>query len=277
MYKSALLYGTLFSCALTFQTATAAEEAKPDANKTPDAVATVNGKPISQQAYDDYMRAFPPAPPGVNIAPDRQVLINDLVNRELVVQDASDKGLDKDSLFLKQLEAMRYNALYAFGIQKYLESHPVSDDRLREEHSKFKPLQQYKARHILVNTQEEATNLINQLSQGANFAQMALQYSTDPTSKSAGGDLGWFTKDQMMSINPQFAEAVVTMEKGKLASQPVQSKLGWHVVLLEDMRDLPPLPFEGARLQLMAAVQQQLILEYVKGLKEKGKVEMTAK
>jgi peptidyl-prolyl cis-trans isomerase C len=277
MYKSALLYGTLFSCALTFQTATAAEEAKSDETKAPDAVATVNGKPISQQTYDDYIKAFPPAPPGVNVAPDRQVVINELVNRELVVQDAADKGLDKDSLFLKQLEAMRYNALYAFGIQKYLETHPVSEDRLREEYSKFKPIQQYKARHSMVNTQEEGANLINQLSQGANFAQLALQYSTDQTSKPNGGDLGWFTKDQMTAINPPFAEAVVTMEKGKLAPQPVQSKLGWHVVLLEDMRDLPPIPFEGARPQLMATVQQQLIMEYLKGLKEKGKVEMTTK
>lgn len=278
MHKTSLLYTTLLSCVIALHTATAADEAKKDeAKKDSDAIAMVNGKAISQQAYDDYVKAFPPAPPGVNMAPDQQAVINDLVNRELVVQDAIKNGLDKDSAFLKQLEIMRYNALYSFGMQKYLETHPLSDDRLRQEYSKFKPIKQYKARHILVKTQEEAANVTNQLSQGANFAQMAMQYSIDPTSKPSGGDLGWFTKEQMTPVNPQFAEAVTTLEKGKLSPQPVQSNLGWHVILLEDTRDLPPIPFEAARPQLMMTVQQQLMMDYQKGLKDKGKVEITKK
>jgi len=100
-----------------------------------------------------------------------------------------------------------------------------------------------------------------------------MQFSIDPTSKPNGGDLGWFTKEQMAMVNPEFAEAVANLQKG-LAPQPVQSKLGWHVVLLEEVRELPPVPFETAKPQLLMGVQQQQMMEYLKSLKDSGKIEI---
>ncbi len=289
MHKSPLLFSVLLANLIAFSALTVvAEEAKKDEietkkeeikkeetpkEDTKDAIAVVNGEAITALDYDELVKAFPPAPPGVNAAPDRQMVINELVNRKLVLQDAIKQGLDKDSLFVKQLEMMRNNALHAFAMQKYLETHPAADDRLKEEYSKFKPLTQYKARHIMVNSQQEAMNLLGQLSQGGNFVQLAMQFSVDPTSKPNGGDLGWFTKEQMAMINPEFAEAVANMQKG-LAPQPVQSKLGWHVVLLEEVRELPPVPFETAKPQLMMGVQQQQMMEYLKSLKDSGKIEI---
>lgn len=289
MHKSPLLFSVLLANLIAFSALTVmAEEAKKEEieikkeeikkeetkmEDTKDAVAVVNGEVITTTEYDDLVKTFSSAPLGVNAAPDQQTVINELVTRKLVLQDAIKQGLDKDSLFVKQLEMMRNNALHAFAMQKYLETHPATEDRLKEEYSKFKPLTQYKARHIMVNSQQEAMNLLGQLSQGGNFVQLAMQFSMDSTSKPNGGDLGWFTKEQMAMINPEFAEAVANLQKG-LAPQPVQSKLGWHVILLEEIRELPPVPFEAAKPQLMMGVQQQQMMEYLKNLKESGKVEI---
>lgn len=258
--KYVLLLSTLLSCTLTF-TLQAADEA---------GIATVNDKPITQQAYDDYIKAFP-VPIGMNMAPNRDLVVNELINRELVVQDATKKGLDKDAAFLKQVEALRYQALFNFGMQKYLQDHPVTEERLQQEYTKFKALKQYKLRHILLNNKEEALAILQQLQQGMNFAQLAMQRSIDPLSRPQGGDLGWLAPVQML---PPIAQAAEKLTKGQLSSEPIQSKVGWHVVLIEDTREVPPLPFEQAKIQLLPAVQKQLMDEYLATLKKEGKIEI---
>lgn len=258
--KYVLLLSTLLSCTLTFTTQAADETG----------IATVNDKPITQQAYDDYIKAFP-VPIGMNMAPNREMVINELVNRELVIQDAVKKGLDKDASFLKQVEALRYQTLFNFGMQKYLEEHPVTEERLQQEYTKFKALKQYKLRHILLNSKEEALAILQQLQQGMNFAQLAMQRSIDPLSRPQGGDLGWLAPVQML---PPIAQASEKLTKGQLSPEPIQSKVGWHVVLIEDTREVPPLPFEQAKMQLLPAVQKQLMDEYQANLKKDGKVEI---
>jgi len=255
-----LLFWTLLSITLNSAAATTAETE----------IAKVNDKSITQQNYDDYLKAFP-IPPGMNVAPNREVVVNELVNRELVVQDAIKQGLDKDASFLKQLEAMRYQALFNFGVQKHLETHPVDDKRLQEEYSKFKPLKQYKARHIVLSTKEEAMTTLQQLQQGMNFAQLAMQKSIDPISRSQGGDLGWLAPPQML---PPVAEVVVKMNKGQITPEPIQSKVGWHLVLIEDVREVPVVPFEQAKFQLLPVVQKQLMDEYLTKLKKEAKVDI---
>ena len=233
-------------------------------------LATVNDKTITQQDYNDYVGI----PPGAPSQPNQDFIINDLVNRELVVQEALKQNLDKDEDFLKILEKLKSQALFEFAMGKYYEKHPLGDERLREEHNKFKPISQYKIRHILLKTRDEAFATIAEIQQGKDFAQLAMQRSMDPTSRQRGGDLGWLTKEQMFE---QIAQVVAGMSKGTFTTQAIQTPVGWHVVLLEDTRELPPVQFEAARPQLSAIVRNQMAQAYFAELKKQGKVEITKK
>jgi peptidyl-prolyl cis-trans isomerase C len=230
-------------------------------------LATINEKTITQQDYNDYVGIPPGAPP----QPNQDFVINDLVNRALVVQDALKQKLDQDEAFLKVLEKIKHQALFEYAMEKYYEKHPLSDDRLREEYKKFKPISQYKIRHILLKTRDDAVATIMEIQQGKDFSQLAMQRSMDPTSRQRGGDLGWLVKEQMFE---QIAQAVGGMGKGTFTTQPIQTSAGWHVVLLENMRELPPMQFEATRPQLSAIVRNQMAQEYFDKLKQQGKVEI---
>jgi peptidyl-prolyl cis-trans isomerase C len=230
-------------------------------------LATVNEKTITQQDYNDYVGI----PPGAPSQPNQELVINDLVNRELVVQNALKQKLDEDEAFLKVLEKIKYRALFEFAMEKFYEKHPLSDERLREEYNKFKPISQYKIRHILFKSRDDAVATIMEIQQGKDFSQLAMQRSMDPTSRQRGGDLGWLTKEQMFE---QIARAIAGMGKGTFTTQPIQTSVGWHVVLLEDMRELPPMQFEATRPQLSAIVRNQMAQKYFEELKQQGKVEI---
>jgi len=255
MRKSSLVIGALLSCTLSLQTFADSS-----------VIATVNGKDITLQDYYEHVGA----PPNANIKPE-PAIINNMINRELVVQKALTQGLDKETPFVKILENLKYNALFDFGMQKFLHSQPISDERLRAEYKNFPPLTQYKVRHILVKTQAEAQNLIKEIQAGKKFDQLAAQYSIDPMTRPRGGDLNWLTKEQIL---PEVAKVVVEMKKGTFHPQPIQSKVGWHVVLLENTRELPPIPFEAARGRLTAKIHDQMAAEYFKSLRAEAKVEI---
>lgn len=264
MYKYLLLLSMLFS-AMMFNIANAEEK---EAVKAEKAVAVVNDKALTKTDYDNYLKGFM-MPPG--ITPDKQAVINELINRELVVQNTLKQELDKEAGFQKRLEQLRYNALFEYGIEDYLKKHPVTEEQLKKEYQKFKPIKQYKARHILMQTSQEAMAVINQVQQGVPFVQLAMQRSIDPMSRPQGGDLGWLTQDQMLK---SVADAVVGMKKNQVTLQPVQSHVGWHVIMLDDIRDLPPLPFEAAKKELEAAVRTQHIAEYIEQLKKESQIEI---
>ncbi len=265
MYKHAWLVGSLLSYAVSFNVIAV------DAQKADETVlATVNDSKISQQDYNDYVGI----PSGTPPQPIQDVIVTDLINRELVVQAALKQDLDKDADFLKRLEKIKYNALFEFAMEKYHEKHPIGDERLRKEHKKFKPLTQYKVRHILVKTRDEAAAIIAEIQQGRDFTQLAMQRSLDPTTRHRGGDLGWLVVEQMFE---QVAQAVTGMAKGNFTTQPIQTQVGWHVVLLEDTRELPPIQFEAARPQLSAIVRAEMAKEYFTELKKQAEVEILKK
>jgi peptidyl-prolyl cis-trans isomerase C len=241
-----------------------------NAMATDDAIlATINDKTITKQDYSEHVGALP----GVAVTA-QPFILNNMVNRELVVQEALKQGIDKQEPFLKILEKLKYNALFDFGMQKYFETHPITDERLREEYKNVPALKQYKARHILVRTQEEAAAIISEIKQGASFEQLAAQKSMDPMTRPRGGDLGWLAQEQMF---PEVAKIIATMTKGSFTMEPVQTQMGWHVVLLEETRDLPPIPFDAARGQLMAKIRDQQAVEYYTSLKDKGTVQVNLK
>lgn len=231
-------------------------------------LATVNGKNITQQNYDSYIHEN-----AMSAKLDKNQVLNELISRELVYQDALKKGLDKDKELLAKLEAVRQNLILGAALDKAMMSPAISDAELKKMYdsrlAEFK-VQEYKARHILLKSKEEAEKVITELDMGGNFAELAKKKSTGPTGKN-GGDLGWFAPQQMV---PEFGQAVTKLEKGKYTKSPVQTQFGWHVILLEDSRSAKPPAFEEVKPQLNKIAAQGRANEYLQSLKAKADIKI---
>jgi len=148
-----------------------------------------------------------------------------------------------------------------------VESNPATDAEILAEYEtqlEQSSDKQYKARHILVETQSEAQDLIDQLDEGADFQALAKEHSTGPSGPN-GGDLGWFAPDQM--VKP-FADAVVALEDGAYSKAPVQTQFGWHVILREDTRENEPPTLESVRDAIKQRVEQEKFQDYMQGLRD---------
>ena len=236
-------------------------------------VATVNGKSISQKDYElflsDRMGDKAKDKGGVN----RERVIAEMVNRELIYQDAVKQGITKDAKFKRQLEQLKKDAILQAGISKQMSKNPITEMELKntyDEKIKAANVKEYKASHILLKTEDEAKAVIEELDDGAVFADVAKSKSTGPSGKQ-GGDLGWFNPAQMV---PAFSQAVATLKKGKITKAPVQTQFGWHVIKLEDSRKLKPPTFDAAKKQIQQVLQNQRLQEYVLKLRKKGKIEV---
>lgn len=235
-------------------------------------VVVVNGKTLTQQDYNDYLKARMEQT-SVRQAPERGVIIKELINRQLVVQDALKKQLDKTPSFKKRLENQRESLLAAIGMQDYLDKNPLSEELLKAEYDKriqqMNLPKEYKVKHILVQTEEEATAIISALNNAESFTKLAKEKSIDTTSVEKGGDLGWVLEQQVV---PTFAAEMVKLKKGEYTKSPVQSQFGWHVIALEDIRDATPPPFENVKQNLEMALQTQKMQEYVDKLREEAQI-----
>jgi len=237
-------------------------------------VAVINGKVIMQQDYDNYVKARTRQNSNKEV-PDKQTLIEELIQRELLRQDAIGKKLDKKPEFARKLNYMRDNMLMASAMQEYLEQHPLEDATLREEYDRqianIKVPKEYKVRHILLKTEKEAKDTITELSTGKDFGELAKERSMDSGSASKNGELGWITKQKVV---PKFGEAMEKLEKGKYTPNPVQSKFGWHIIQLDDIRDVALPSFERVKDRIIDALQNRQMQKYVRDLREQAKIEI---
>ncbi|MDH5444571.1 MAG: peptidylprolyl isomerase [Gammaproteobacteria bacterium] len=236
-------------------------------------VATVNGKKIGQQQYDQFISVLKAKNPKFDVGSNRQAIINELVNREILFQEAKKQKVDKDPKIAYVLEQQRVDLMVKALVQKALSKDPVKEKQLKKlykEKVAGANLQEYKARHILLKTEDEAKTIIAKLDAGGDFAELAKEKSTGPSAKS-GGDLGWFRPAQMV---PPFSRAVAEMKKGEHTSKPVKTNFGWHVIKLEDSRKSEPPKFDDVKKQLEASVNQQRLQDYVMKLRNKAKVKI---
>ncbi|MFO7592558.1 MAG: peptidylprolyl isomerase [Pseudomonadota bacterium] len=229
-------------------------------------LATVNGKEITQNDYKLFLQEN-----RQQGALGEQQVIDELISRELVYQDALAQGLDESEDVQKQIERMRANIILSAALAKAMQKNPVSDKELKslydKQVEKFN-VTEYKARHILLENKEDAEKVITELDMGADFAELAKKHSTGPSSKQ-GGDLGWFAPQQMV---PEFSKEVAAMEQGKYTKQPVETQFGWHVIKLEDTRSAEPPAFDAVKQQLTKQVQQQHLNDYLKSLRSKADI-----
>ncbi len=240
--------------------------------KKEDAVAVVNGKYISKQELDRLKQQISQRMQGQSIS-DQQ-LLEELIRRQIIVQQAEKEGLDKSPEFQAKLNEIKTSLLTQAYLQDYLKKHPVTDEELKAEYDAMIGQQgggtEFKARHILVKSKEEADKIIDQLNKGADFAQLAKEKSTGP-SGAQGGDLGWFTADKM--VKP-FSDAVKALEDGKYTTEPVKTQFGWHVILREKSRKQTPPPFEAVKMQLKPMLQRKKVQQLLDNLKKQAKVEV---
>lgn len=238
-----------------------------------DVVATVNGSNILEKDVDGYIREFRLSP---EQAGQRGQIINELVSRRLVHQDALKKKLDKDKDVLAELEEIKVKVLMNAAVKSYMEANPVSEEEMKKEYDAIVPnmqLQEYKARHILVKTQDEAKAIISALDKGGDFSTLANEKSLDGNGQN-GGDLGWFPAAQMV---PPFAEAVSSMTKGNYSKTPVETQFGWHVIALDDTRQGQAPDYEAIKPQLQNALQQRHVAAYLEKLREGAKIDIKMK
>ncbi len=253
-----------------------ASKAAPDA-KAPAAaktVATVNGKVLSSELYDTFMQAVTNKPAAEATDEQKTQLLDQLINMTLAAQVAEKEGLAKDPVVQSRLDLLRTQILAEAATDKYIKAHPASESELKAEYDAqvANMPKEYKARHILVEKKETAESLIRDLQAGGDFAKLAASESKDAGSAKNGGDLGWFAPQTM--VKP-FADAVATLEKGKITQQPVQSEFGFHVIQLEDVRSAEAPPFEDVKPQVQMFAQRKKLQAYLDELRKTAKIQKT--
>ena len=240
------------------------------------AVATVNGTAITRDAYDFYVKSLTRGSKDASqLTPDqRNQVLDQLVSMQLMADQATKDGLDKDPQTAAQLQVARIHLLADAESQKYLKGKEPTEQELQAEYNTAVASMdktEYHARHILVASKDLADALTKKLKAGANFAALAKANSIDG-SKTSGGDLGWFQASRM--VKP-FADAVKSLKKGEITPQPVQTQFGWHIIQLIDTRPLAPPPFDQVKQQVETQLMQKKLQAYVEQLKKTATIQKT--
>jgi len=237
-----------------------------------EAVAKVNGVPVPQ-ARLDFMLQQQTARGAPDNDQTRTMVREELVNREVIAQEAAKSGIAKSAEVQNQLDLARQEIIVGAYVRDWMRKHPVDDADIQKEYDKARSQagdKEYKARHILTETEDQAKDMIAQLKKGAKFDELATKNSKDTGTKERGGDLDWNVPGV---FDKQFSDAMVKLEKGRYTEAPIQTRFGYHVIQLDDVR---PVKFP-ALADVKPRIQQQLVQakieELVRGLRAKAKVE----
>ena len=235
-------------------------------------VAIVNGKPVPKERLD--MLAAQLAKSGRPVAPEQQGQLKDeVIAREIFMQEAQKRGLDASDDYKAQMELARQTILIRELFADYQKTNPVTDAEVKAEYDKFVSSnggKEFKARHILVESEDQAKKIIADLKKGAKFEDLAKKQSKDPGSGANGGDLDWATA---ASYVPEFAEAMVKLKKGEMTQAPVKSQFGWHVIRVDDIREAQLPKLEEVKPQIAQQLQQQKLAQFQETLRKNAKIE----
>jgi len=236
-----------------------------------DVVATVNGKPITQFTLNQEVAQLTQRS-GVSSLPESQVL-GELISRELLRQEAESNGIDKNPTLSMQLDDVSRTLVSQAEAQSYMNTLAISEDEVKQEYSQqlnnLKQIQ-IRARHILVDNEALARDIISKAVKGDKFDELASKYSKDPSSKSRGGELGWFNPKQVL---PAFSNAVSSLKDGEMTANPVQSRMGWHVIYREESRVLNAPNLETVKDQLVNVIKARKLQQHLAELQKNAKIE----
>ncbi len=234
-------------------------------------VATIDGQPIYTSLFERYaITRLQKASEDLSDN-ERTALIEELIQFYLMANAAEDAGISQEQDVVVNFELQRLQTLSRLVASRHLEANPPSETELQiayEQNVERLSGVQYKARHILLDSEDEAAAVIEELGAGTDFQELAIARSTGPSGPN-GGDLGWFSSDTMV---PPFAQAVSAMEVGTFSETPVQTRFDWHVILLEDTVDQEPPGLDAVRADITGVVEQRQIEEYLDSLRDSAVV-----
>jgi peptidyl-prolyl cis-trans isomerase C len=235
-------------------------------------VAIVNGKAVPKARVDALTQQLERS--GRPVTPEMQGQIREeVIAREVFMQEAEKLGLSATDDFKVQMELARQAILIRELFADQQKKNPVTDADLKAEYDKFVAAnggQEYKARHILVEKEEEAKAILASLKKGGKFEDIAKKQSKDPGSGANGGDLDWANPS---SYVPEFSQAMAKLGKGQTTDTPVKTQFGYHIIRVDDVRTAQLPPFEELKPQIAQQMQQQKLAAFQQALREKAKVE----
>jgi peptidyl-prolyl cis-trans isomerase C len=248
------------------------DAAKPAAKPKAGAVATVNGVAVPQARLDTLMQQQV-ARGAPNNEQMRARVRDELINREVLMQEAQKSGVAKSPEVQGQLDLTRQEIIITAFLRDWARKHPVSDAEVQKEYNRVKAERgdkEYRARHILVENEEQAKAMVAELKKGGKFEDLAAKNSKDPGSKDRGGELGWHSPSD---FDPVFSDAMVKLDKGKYTDTPVRTRFGYHIIQLDDVRPASFPALAEVKPRIEEQLQRQRIEELVRGLRAKAKVQ----
>ena len=237
----------------------------------PAAAAGAGGKELYPKVYFDFLLKERMAQGQPDTPELRNAIREELNTRELLVREAKKKGLDKNADVKNQMDLTAQTVLVRAYVADWIKANPIPEAALRKEYDTIKSQmgdKEYKVRHILVEKEDEAKEIIAELQKGGKFEKLA-ERSKDPGSKANGGDLDWNAPGNF--VKP-FSDAMVKLPKGKFTAQPVQTQFGWHVIQVDDIREAKVPSFDEVKPQLQQRMQGQHLDKYFKELRAKNGV-----
>ena len=251
-------------------TAGAATATAPDPDKV---VATVGDAKIQQWELDMAEDSLDPQLAKMPEAQRRVAALSTAIDVKMLARKAEEAGLDKSEEFKREMQFTRERTLHNLYFKsKVVDAISEADIKARyeKEVAAQPPQEEVKARHILLKTKQEAEDVIKQLDKGADFAKLAKEKSTGP-SAAKGGELGYFTKGQMV---PAFEEAAFALKPGQYTEEPVKTQFGWHVIQVEDKRKAPPPPLDQVSDQVKQVLMRERYLKVLKSARDQMKVDI---
>ena len=239
-------------------------------------IAIVNGKAVPKARVEAFLKQIQAqaAAQGQPLPPDLDQRARDkVVMDEILTQEAEKRGLAGTPEYKQQMEQARQAVLTQALLTDFVKTHSVSDADVQAEYNKFKAQSagtEYRARHILVEKEDEAKALIAQIKGGGNFEELAKKNSKDPGSGANGGDLDFAAPG---SYVPEFSQAMVKLKKGEMTQEPVKSQFGYHIIRLDDTREAQFPPLDDVKVQLKQRMEQQKLVAYRDEVRAKAKTD----
>lgn len=235
-------------------------------------ITRVNGKPVPKARAEALLQQA--TRQGQPRSPELEAQVRDeVVLREMFAQEAVKRGLSTSPEYQSQIEMARQSILIRELFSDYQKKNPVTEADIKAEYETYKQQvggSEYRARHILVEKEDEAKALIAQLKGGAKFEELAKKNSKDPGSGQNGGDLDWANPK---SYVPAFSEALVKLKKGEMTAEPVQSNFGYHIIRLDDVRPAQPQPIEEMKPQITQHLNQLKLTKFRDEVRKKAKTD----
>jgi len=236
-------------------------------------IAVVNGTPIPKSRADALVQQL--VAQGQQDSPHlEQAVREELINREILMQEAARRGLPSRPDVKAQVAVAQQTVVLRALIEDFVKNNQPSDAEVKAKYDELVKEagggKEYHLHHILVDSEQQAKDLIAKIKGGASFEDLAKQYSKDPGSAKNGGDLDW---SDPKAYVPEFATAAEKLQKGQMTDTPVHTQFGWHIIRVDDIRDITPPPLDQVKAQIVQQIEQEKVQAFEQNLRTKAKIQ----